>query len=382
MSRHPSVQQAVHETVDLNGVGAGGTRNISGTNHYHVLLEKKLAELHGTESALLFSSGYVANDATLSTVLSFMPGTIVFSDALNHASMIEGIRHSTLPKAQRQIWRHNDYEHLEELLRSADPLVPKVIAFESVYSMCGTVADIGRICDLADKYGAYTFVDEVHAVGLYGNRGGGIAQQTGVEHRLDMITGTLAKGFGVFGGYLAASEKICDAVRSFAPGFIFSTSLPPVVTAAALQSVTHLMESQSERYAHQRAAARLKLLFRAAGLPLMDSVSHIVPLMVGDPLKAKAASDLLLRKHSIYVQPITYPTVPKGTERLRFTPGPLHTNEMMDELVNALNNVWEELGLEKKLPQHVTSQECWQDAARCCLATPSMPCKSHAESRL
>ena len=314
MSRHPSVQQAVHETVDLNGIGAGGTRNISGTNHYHVMLEEQLRQLHGTEKALLFTSGYVANDATLSTVLSLLPGTIVFSDALNHASMIEGIRHSVLPKDRRLIWRHNDLQHLEELLAAADPDAPKVIAFESVYSMCGTVADVGAICDLADKYGAYTFIDEVHAVGLYGDRGGGIAQRDGVEHRLDMITGTLAKGFGVFGGYLAASARIVDAVRSFAPGFIFSTSLPPVVTSAALTSVKHLMESQAcssitrqriqysparvwrgffpsppaavfqafffdffwrlwrfpvnpspfqtERYAHQRAAARLKLLFR------------------------------------------------------------------------------------------------------------------------
>merc|ERR1711871_1307574 len=382
MSRHPSVQQAVHETVDLNGIGAGGTRNISGTNHYHVMLEEQLRQLHGTKKALLFTSGYVANDATLSTVLSLLPGTIVFSDALNHASMIEGIRHSVLPKDRRLIWRHNDLQHLEELLAAADPDAPKVIAFESVYSMCGTVADVGAICDLADKYGAYTFTDEVHAVGLYGDRGGGIAQRDGVEHRLDMITGTLAKGFGVFGGYLAASARICDAVRSFAPGFIFSTSLPPVVTAGALASVQHLMESQTERYAHQRAAARLKLLFRAAGLPVMDSVSHIVPLMVGDPVNAKKASDMLLDQFGIYVQPINYPTVPKGTERLRFTPGPLHTDEMMDELVTALNSVWDELDLPRKLPQQVASKECWQDAARCCLALPSLPCKSHAESRL
>jgi 5-aminolevulinate synthase len=374
MSRNREVQQAVHEAVDLNGIGAGGTRNISGTNHYHVMLEQRLAELHGTEKALLFTSGYVANDATLSTVLSLLPGTIVFSDALNHASMIEGIRHSLLPKERRLIWRHNDLEHLEELLSSADPNAPKVIAFESVYSMCGTVADVGAICDLAEKYGAYTFIDEVHAVGLYGERGGGIAQRDGVEHRLDMITGTLAKGFGVVGGDLAASARIVDAVRSFAPGFIFSTSLPPVVTAAALQSVKHLMESQVERHAHQRAAARLKLLFRGSGLPVMDSVSHIVPLMVGDPVKAKQASDILLNKYGIYVQPINYPTVPKGTERLRFTPGPLHTDEMMDELVSALNAVWDELNLSRKSPQ-VAGAECWQDAARCCLAIPNSFCK-------
>ena len=342
MGQHPKVIAAMEEALHDVGAGSGGTRNIGGNTHYHVDLEAELADLHGKDGALLFTSGYVSNDATLSTLAKVLPGCIVFSDALNHASMIAGIRNSG---AEKRVWRHNDLAHLEELLEAADPEAPKLIAFESVYSMDGDVAPIHAICDLAEKYNALTYIDEVHAVGMYGPRGGGISDRDEAAHRIDIIEGTLGKAFGVMGGYIAADTRIIDVIRSYAPGFIFTTSLSPVLVAGVLASVRHLKASSEERDAQQASAAFLKASFAAAGLPVMPSTTHIVPLMVGDPVRAKQISDILLAEYGVYVQPINYPTVPRGTERLRFTPGPAHTEAMMTELTKALVEIWDRLEL-------------------------------------
>jgi 5-aminolevulinate synthase len=340
MGQHPAVIGAMEEALHDVGAGSGGTRNIGGNTHYHVELEAELADLHGKEGALLFTSGYISNEATLATLGKILPGCVIFSDELNHASMIAGIRNSG---CEKRVFRHNDLQHLEELLATADPDAPKLIAFESVYSMDGDVAPIAAICDLADRYNALTYLDEVHAVGMYGARGGGISERDGVAHRLTIIEGTLGKAFGVMGGYIAADRNIVDVVRSYAPGFIFTTSLSPVLVAGALASVRHLKSSASEREGQQAAAARLKAIFAEASLPVMDSATHIVPLMVGDPIKAKRISDILLAEYGVYVQPINYPTVPRGTERLRFTPGPSHSEEMMRELADALVEIWSRL---------------------------------------
>ena len=337
MGQHPDVLAAMHEALDTVGAGAGGTRNISGTTHHHVLLEKELADLHGKPAALLFSSGYVSNWAALGTLASRIPDCLVLSDALNHASMIEGIRHS---KAERQIWRHNDLGHLEELL-AAQPLErPKLIAFESVYSMDGDIAPIEEICDLADRYNAMTYLDEVHAVGLYGPRGGGVAEERGLMDRLTVIEGTLGKAFGVMGGYIAASEELCDFVRSFASGFIFTTALPPAVAAGACASVRHLKQSAAERAIQKEQVAKVRARLDAIGIPHIDNPSHIIPVMVGDPVKCKYLSDILMHDHGIYIQPINYPTVPKGTERLRITPSPVHSDADIERLIGALEKLW------------------------------------------
>jgi 5-aminolevulinate synthase len=337
MGQHPKVITAMEDALHDVGAGSGGTRNIGGNTHYHVELEHELADLHGKDGALLFTSGYVSNDATLSTLAKVLPGCIIYSDELNHASMIAGIRNAG---CEKRVWRHNDLAHLEELLAADDPEAPKLIAFESVYSMDGDVAPIAAVCDLADKYNALTYCDEVHAVGMYGARGGGISERDEVADRVTIIEGTLGKAFGVMGGYIAADQKIIDVIRSYAPGFIFTTSLSPVLVAGVLASVRHLKVSSEERTAQHANAAMLKTLFADAGLPVMVSNTHIVPLMVGDPVKAKKISDILLAEYGVYVQPINYPTVPRGTERLRFTPGPQHTEAMMRDLTSALIEIW------------------------------------------
>ena len=345
MGQHPKVIGAMVETATRMGTGAGGTRNIAGTNHPLVDLERELADLHRKEAALVFTSGYVSNETGISTIARLMPNCLILSDASNHNSMIEGVRQS---KCEKQIFRHNDVAHLEELLRVADPTRPKLIVFETLYSMDGDVAPINRICDLAERYGAMTYADEVHAVGMYGPRGGGQAEHQGTMARIDVIEGTLAKAFGCLGGYIAASVSLCDAVRSYAPGFIFTTALPPPICAAATAAIRHLKFSSFERERHQERSARVKAVLNAAGLPVMPNDTHIVPLFVGDPEKCKRATDLLLTEHGIYIQPINYPTVPKGTERLRITPTPYHEDALIYALAEALLEVWERLELPLK----------------------------------
>jgi 5-aminolevulinate synthase len=342
MGQHPKVIGAMVETATRLGAGAGGTRNISGTNHPLVELERELADLHGKEGALVFTSGYVSNETGISTLAKLMPNCVILSDALNHNSMIEGVRQSG---AEKLIWRHNDTAHLEELLKGIDPSRPKLVLFESLYSMDGDIAPLHEICDLAKRYGALTYCDEVHAVGMYGPRGGGVTERDGVAARIDVIEGTLAKAFGCLGGYIAAKASVIDAVRSYANGFIFTTALPPAVCAAATAAIRHLKTSQWERDRHQDRAARLKAVLNAARLPVMSSDTHIVPVLIGDPEKCKTASDLLLTDHGIYIQPINYPTVPRGMERLRITPSPYHDDGLIDALAEALADVWQRLGL-------------------------------------
>ena len=346
MGQHQPVLDAMHAALEQSGAGAGGTRNISGTNHNHVLLERELADLHGKETALLFTSGYVSNWASLSTLASRIPGCIVVSDAGNHASMIEGIRHS---RAQKVMWNHNDVEDLERKLAALPKDAPKLVAFESVYSMDGDIAPIEAICDVADKYGAMTYLDEVHAVGLYGPRGGGVSERDGVAHRLTVIEGTLGKAFGVMGGYIAASTALCDFVRSFASGFIFTTALPPAIAAGAVASIRHLKQSSVEREEQKKRVAAVRAGLDRAGIPHLNNESHIVPVMVGDPVHCKQISDILLDEFGIYVQPINYPTVPRGTERLRITPSPIHTEADVAHLLKSLKSIWAQCGLHSQV---------------------------------
>jgi len=344
MGQNPIVLNAMHEAIDATGAGSGGTRNISGTTIYHKRLEAELADLHLKEEALLFTSAYVANDATLSTLPKIFPGLIIYSDALNHASMIEGVRRNG---GAKRIFRHNDIIHLRELLSADDPLAPKIIAFESIYSMDGDFSPISAICDLADEFGALTYLDEVHAVGMYGAHGAGVCEREGLMDRIDIINGTLAKAYGVMGGYIAASSKICDAIRSYAPGFIFTTSLPPAVAAGATASVAFLKTAGNLRADHLTQAKAIKLQLKGLGLPVIDHGSHIVPVMVGNPVHTKIISDMLLEQHGIYVQPINYPTVPRGTERLRFTPSPVHGSNEIDALVTAMDELWSHCALNR-----------------------------------
>lgn len=344
MGQHPVVLEAMHEALDATGAGSGGTRNISGTTVYHKRLEAELADLHQKEAALLFTSAYIANDATLSTLPKLFPGLIIYSDELNHASMIEGIRRNG---GAKRVFRHNDVAHLRELMAADDPAAPKLIAFESVYSMDGDIGPIAEICDLADEFGALTYLDEVHAVGMYGPRGGGVSERDHLTHRLDIINGTLGKAFGVHGGYIAASAKMCDAIRSYAPGFIFTTSLPPTVAAGAAASIAHLKTDQTLRDQHQLQARILKMRLKGLGLPIIDHGTHIVPVIVGNPVHTKKLSDMLLTDHGIYVQPINFPTVPRGTERLRFTPSPVHGPKEIDALVSAMDKLWSHCALNR-----------------------------------
>ncbi len=344
MGQNPVVLAAMHEALDATGAGSGGTRNISGTTVYHKRLEAEIADLHGKEAALLFTSAYIANDATLSTLPKLFPGLIIYSDSLNHASMIEGVRRNG---GAKRIFRHNDVDHLRELIAADDPAAPKLIAFESIYSMDGDFGPIEAICDLADEVGALTYIDEVHAVGMYGPRGGGVAERDNLMHRLDIINGTLAKAYGVMGGYIAASAKMCDAIRSYAPGFIFTTSLPPAVAAGAAASVAYLKTAPELREKHQEQAKILKLRLKGLGLPIIDHGSHIVPVIVGNPVHTKILSDMLLEQYGIYVQPINFPTVPRGTERLRFTPSPVHGPREMDGLVHAMDGLWSHCALNR-----------------------------------
>ncbi|MDG1183515.1 MAG: 5-aminolevulinate synthase [Tateyamaria sp.] len=344
MGQNPIVLSAMHEAIDATGAGSGGTRNISGTTVYHKRLEAELADLHDKQAALLFTSAYIANDATLSTLPKLFPGLIIYSDTLNHASMIEGVRRNG---GAKRIYRHNDMEHLRSLMAADDPAAPKLIAFESIYSMDGDFGPIADICDLADEFGALTYIDEVHAVGMYGPRGGGVAERDGLMGRIDIINGTLAKAYGVMGGYIAASAKMCDAIRSYAPGFIFTTSLPPAIAAGAAASVAFLKTAENLRADHQQQAKSLKLRLKGMGLPIIDHGSHIVPVMVGNPVHTQLLSDMLLEEHGIYVQPINYPTVPRGTERLRFTPSPVHGPKEIEALVRAMDALWSHCALNR-----------------------------------
>ena len=344
MGQHPVVLNAMHEAIDATGAGSGGTRNISGTTVYHKQLEAELADLHQKEAALLFTSAYIANDATLSTLPKLFPGLIIYSDALNHASMIEGVRRNG---GSKRIFRHNDVAHLRELLEADDPAAPKLIAFESVYSMDGDFGPIAEICDLAEEFNALTYIDEVHAVGMYGARGGGVTERDGLIDRIDIVNGTLAKAYGVMGGYIAASAKMCDAIRSYAPGFIFTTSLAPAVAAGAAASVAYLKTAPELREQHQMQARILKMRLKGLGLPIIDHGSHIVPVIVGNPVHTKKLSDMLLSEHGIYVQPINFPTVPRGTERLRFTPSPVHGPREIDALVKAMDALWSHCALNR-----------------------------------